>query len=114
VAPGERAEMQAQVLGLQSALQRAEMAVVALTQSLNTDMEQRSKHLVSTIWSIVGGIVVLAVLLVLGVVEPTARAVRRQYEKLSYQADRLSAWPRWWSSAPTRLPSPMAPTAWCG
>jgi len=89
VAPGERAEMQAQVLGLQSALQRAEMAVVTLTQSLNTDMEQRSKRLVSTIWSIVGGIVVLAFLLVLGVVEPTARAVRRQYEKLSYQADRL-------------------------
>lgn len=89
VAPGERAEAQARILDLQVALQRAEMAVVALTQSLNSDMEQRSRRLVSTIWSIVGGIVLLALALALAVVEPTARAVRRQNEELSRQADRL-------------------------
>ncbi|WP_138513907.1 putative bifunctional diguanylate cyclase/phosphodiesterase [Rhodoferax bucti] len=89
VAPGERAEAQARVLDLQAALQRAEMAVAALTQSLNTDMEQRSRRLVTAIWGIVGGIVLLALLLALAVVEPTARAVRRQHGVLSQQADRL-------------------------
>lgn len=72
-----------------AALQRAETAVYALTQVVQADTAHRSQRLVSTIWGIVGGIVLLAVVLVATLVEPTARAVRRQYETLSRQADRL-------------------------
>lgn len=89
VPSGARPELQAKAQGLQVALQREDMALAALTQALNTDMEQRSRRLVSTIWSIVGGIVLLAVTLSIVVVEPTARAVRRQHETLSRQAERL-------------------------
>lgn len=83
------AAAQAHVQTLRAVLQRAETAVYAAAQALHADTEQRSRHLISTIWSIVGGIVLLCLVLVFAVVEPTARGVRRQYQALSQQADRL-------------------------
>jgi diguanylate cyclase (GGDEF)-like protein/PAS domain S-box-containing protein len=73
----------------QTAMHGAQTAIYALTQALNADTVQRSVRLISTIWIIVGGIVLLGVFLALAVVEPTARAIRLQYETLSRQADRL-------------------------
>ena len=71
------------------ATQRVESAVYALNQAVQTDVAHRSRRVVTTIWSIVGGIAVLGLVLSFALVEPTARAVRRQYEALSRQADRL-------------------------
>ena len=68
---------------------RAEMTLYTLAQQLAADTSQRSHRVISTIWAIVGGIVLLILALAVFLVEPTARAVRRQYEELSRQAERL-------------------------
>jgi diguanylate cyclase (GGDEF)-like protein/PAS domain S-box-containing protein len=73
----------------QDAISHAESAAHAMLQELGTDVAQRSRRLVFTIWGVVVAIVLLALVLAFTVVEPTARAVRRQYETLSRQADRL-------------------------
>nr|WP_315466105.1 EAL domain-containing protein [uncultured Rhodoferax sp.] len=64
-------------------------AIEALSATLQMDALRRSQSLVVTIWGIVGGIVLVGALIALFVVEPTARAVRRQHEMLARQADRL-------------------------
>lgn len=68
---------------------RAEMTLYTLAQQLAADTSQRSHRVISTIWAIVGGILLLIIALAVFLVEPTARAVRRQYEELSRQAERL-------------------------
>lgn len=74
---------------MERVVQRVSTSVYDLSRMVQQDVEQRSRRLISTIWTIVGGIAALGVLLAVGVVEPTARGVRRQYEAMSSQAERL-------------------------
>ena len=73
----------------QDAIARAESSAHALVQESGADILKRSRRVVSTIWVVLGGILVLGGVLAFAVVEPTARAVRRQYETLARQADHL-------------------------
>jgi diguanylate cyclase (GGDEF)-like protein/PAS domain S-box-containing protein len=74
---------------LRVVLDSAETHLYALARELESETALRSQRLVSTIWVILGGVITLIVLIAVFVVEPTARTVRRQYEALSSQAQRL-------------------------
>lgn len=89
ISPGDQVRASATVPAAHQALQRAQMAVFALNEVVHEDTATRNERLTTTIWAIVGGIAVLALVVMLTLVEPTARAVRRQYEALARQADRL-------------------------
>ena len=83
------ADAKSRLEAVRLATQRVETAIYALNQAVQTDVALRSRHVVTTIWSVVGGIILLGLVLSFALVEPTARAVRRQYEELARQADRL-------------------------
>ncbi|WP_296510920.1 bifunctional diguanylate cyclase/phosphodiesterase [Rhodoferax sp.] len=78
-----------EVAELRQALQRAESALYGLARELTAETAQRSRRLIGTVWAIATGILILALTLAMLVVEPTARAVRRQYQELTRQAERL-------------------------
>lgn len=78
-----------QLRRIQATISHAEFAAHAVVQELGTDVAQRSRRLIFTIWGVIVSIVVVVFVLAFTVVEPTARAVRRQYETLSRQTDRL-------------------------
>lgn len=78
-----------EIAELRQALQRAESSLYELARELTAETAQRSRRLIRTVWAIATGILILTLVLAVLVVEPTARAVRRQYQELTRQAERL-------------------------
>ena len=74
---------------LQAELDQSLLASGDLVVQVQNLAYERSRDSVASMQWLTGGALVLFVLLGLGLVEPTARAVRRQYRTLASQTDRL-------------------------